>query len=188
MDNQQKTNTWAILALIFAFLLPPVGVVFSIVALVEIGKDNKHKGRGLAIAGLIIGIILTILPILLFMLGLFGAFLFFAALDPSALVPPACSIGAGFECADWSVQQGSVSFTINNYLGTEISAGKVMLENKDCTPSITSWASGQSMTFTCNADTGMKDDIFVSEINLIYSLIDSPFEKTSTGRIVGKVS
>ncbi len=50
----QPTNTIAILALIFALLLGPIGVIFGHIALSQI-KRTGEQGRGLAIAGLVIG-------------------------------------------------------------------------------------------------------------------------------------
>ncbi len=54
---EEKTNVLAILSLIFAFLFPPLGLIFGIIALVQISKDPFQKGKGLAIAGIIISIL-----------------------------------------------------------------------------------------------------------------------------------
>jgi len=61
-----NTNIWAILGLVFGILMPPLGVIFSIVALVQINKTHK-EGKGIAIAGLIIGLFLSIVPMLVIM-------------------------------------------------------------------------------------------------------------------------
>jgi type II secretory pathway pseudopilin PulG len=61
----QKTNTLAIVGLIFSFLAPLIGLILSIIALSDIKK--KHEGgRGLAIAGIVISTIFT----LLFVIGI----------------------------------------------------------------------------------------------------------------------
>jgi hypothetical protein len=52
----QKTNTMAILGLIFAFVFSPLGIVFSAIGLSQI-KKRREGGRGLAIAGLILSIV-----------------------------------------------------------------------------------------------------------------------------------
>jgi hypothetical protein len=62
-----KTNTMAILGLVFAFVFSPLGVVFSAIGLKQI-KQRREGGRGLALAGLIISIISIVLGILLIVL------------------------------------------------------------------------------------------------------------------------
>ena len=55
----QKTNTMAILGLVFAFVFAPLGIVFSALGLKQT-KERNEGGRGLALAGLIVSIIFTI--------------------------------------------------------------------------------------------------------------------------------
>lgn len=52
----------SIVGLVLAFLLPPVGLILSIIAAVKLGKAGAPKG--LAIAGIIVGAVLTILEII----------------------------------------------------------------------------------------------------------------------------
>ena len=59
------TNTMAILALIFGIILAPLGVVFGFIARGQI-KRTGESGDGLALAGIIIGGIFTVLIILYF--------------------------------------------------------------------------------------------------------------------------
>lgn len=58
----QRTNTMAILALIFAFLVAPLGIVFGFVARGQIRRTGEG-GRGLATAGLVLGIVFTVIGI-----------------------------------------------------------------------------------------------------------------------------
>lgn len=69
----EKYNIWAILSLIFAFIFWPLGIVFGIIALMQIKKNPMFKGKGLAIAGLVISIIGAI--ILIVFMGSMFAFL-----------------------------------------------------------------------------------------------------------------
>ena len=69
----QKTNTMAILGLVFAFLFQPLGIIFSAIGLSQI-KKTRENGRGLALAGLILSIVFLIL-------GLVLLFFVFMALD-----------------------------------------------------------------------------------------------------------
>lgn len=72
----QRTNTMAILGLIFAFVFSPLGILFSALGLSQI-KKRREGGRGLAIAGLILSIVFTLLALLAF-------FFIFAAVQEAA--------------------------------------------------------------------------------------------------------
>ena len=58
-QETQKTNVMAIVGFIFAFLLPLVGFILSIIGLVQINKKGQ-KGKGLAIAGIIVSVFVAI--------------------------------------------------------------------------------------------------------------------------------
>lgn len=67
----QKTSTLAIAAFIFSliFFIPTfsiIGLIAGIAAFVHIQKNPKLKGKGLAIAAIIIGLLVTALQIILF--------------------------------------------------------------------------------------------------------------------------
>ncbi len=53
--HQQKTSGLAIGALVGTFLCFPIGVILGIVALVQLSRDPSRKGKGLAIAAIVIG-------------------------------------------------------------------------------------------------------------------------------------
>ena len=72
----QRTNTMAILGLIFAFVFSPLGILFSAIGLSQI-KKRREGGRGLAIAGLLLSMVFTLL-------GLLAAFFVFAAVQEAA--------------------------------------------------------------------------------------------------------
>jgi Domain of unknown function (DUF4190) len=60
----QKTNGMAIAGFVTALACcSPVGIILSAIGLSQIGKDPSQKGKGLATAGLIIGIISLIASI-----------------------------------------------------------------------------------------------------------------------------
>lgn len=58
-QETQKTNAMAIVGFIFAFLLPLIGLILSIIGLVQINKKGQ-KGKGLAIAGIIVSVFVAI--------------------------------------------------------------------------------------------------------------------------------
>jgi hypothetical protein len=65
----QKTNTMAILGLVFAFVFTPLGIIFSAIGLKQI-KERREGGRGIALAGLILSIVFLVIGILLVVLAL----------------------------------------------------------------------------------------------------------------------
>jgi peptidyl-prolyl cis-trans isomerase B (cyclophilin B) len=58
----QSTNALAIVSLVCAFLFAPLGIIFGHISLSQIKKTGE-EGRGLAIAGLVIGYMITVLTI-----------------------------------------------------------------------------------------------------------------------------
>ncbi|CAN5241512.1 hypothetical protein BH11ACT5_BH11ACT5_21060 [soil metagenome] len=54
----RRTNTLSILALVAAFVVSVAGVVLGIIALAQIHR-TREGGRGLAIAAIIIGVLVT---------------------------------------------------------------------------------------------------------------------------------
>jgi hypothetical protein len=67
--GSQKTNIMAILGLIFAFVISPLGIVFSGIGLSQI-KQRRENGRGIALAGLILSIVFTLLGALIVFVAL----------------------------------------------------------------------------------------------------------------------
>lgn len=57
------TNVMAILALVFAFVFAPLGIVFGVIGRRQIDRTGE-SGRGLATAGLVLGIIFTVISVL----------------------------------------------------------------------------------------------------------------------------
>ena len=60
----QRTNVMAILGLVFAFVFSPLGIVFSAIGLSQT-KKRGEGGRGLAITGLVLSIVFTLIGLLL---------------------------------------------------------------------------------------------------------------------------
>ncbi len=66
--QHRPTNGLAIASLVCAFLFAPLGIIFGHISLSQI-KRTGEEGRGLAIAGLIISYLLTVLAILVLVLS-----------------------------------------------------------------------------------------------------------------------
>ena len=65
------TNVFAILGFVFAFIVPPLGIIFSAIGLSKAKQTGKLKG--LAVAGLILSIIFTAIYVIwFFILGAIG--------------------------------------------------------------------------------------------------------------------
>jgi len=62
---QPGTNTMAILALVFAFIFAPVAIVLGVLARKQIRRTGE-QGMGLATAGLVCGIVFTVLTAIWF--------------------------------------------------------------------------------------------------------------------------
>jgi|LakMenE01Jun11ns_1017448.scaffolds.fasta_scaffold8823727_1 peptidyl-prolyl cis-trans isomerase B (cyclophilin B) len=75
----QKTNGMAIAGFVVALVCcSPLGIIFSAIGLNQIEKDPAQGGKGLAIAGLIIGVVGLIGSLILWA---FWGTLFGAAID-----------------------------------------------------------------------------------------------------------
>jgi hypothetical protein len=72
----RPTNTMAILALVMAFVFAPAGLVLGIVARKQI-RQTGEEGDGLALAGIIVGGIVTAIFVFLIVLWIIA----FAALS-----------------------------------------------------------------------------------------------------------
>ena len=76
-------NPVATAALIFAFLVPPIGLALGIVAADEIRRTGQ-RGRGLAVAGIVVGASLCVLVSVAFVGSLLLGALIIAALQSGA--------------------------------------------------------------------------------------------------------
>ena len=63
-----RTNSLAIASLVSAFFFAPLGIVFGHLSLSQIRRSGE-EGRGLAIAGLVIGYVVTVATILALIAG-----------------------------------------------------------------------------------------------------------------------
>jgi hypothetical protein len=79
----QKTNVLAIVGFILAFFVSVAGIIVSAIALRQI-KQTGEGGRGLAIGGVVVGIIVTILYVIIIL---------FSVLVPLLFLGSACSTG-----------------------------------------------------------------------------------------------
>jgi hypothetical protein len=96
----QRWNGLCIAGFVTAFLIPPVGLVLSIIALVQINK-SREKSKGMAIAGIVISVIgtLIIIACIAFVVWFFGFVL-------DHVEPTWCDeYGSGLECRGYDSRQ-----------------------------------------------------------------------------------
>ena len=82
-----RTNTLAIISLVLAFRIDLVAIITGHIALSQI-KRTGEGGRGLALAGLVLGYIGLVLGLFLFVLALIFPFLFLEAFGMDGTFSP----------------------------------------------------------------------------------------------------
>ena len=71
----RSTNGYAIAALVTSLICcSPLGIIFGGVAISQINKNPNEDGKGLAIAGLVIGILGTLIGFIFLILSLYTPF------------------------------------------------------------------------------------------------------------------
>jgi len=136
MENQnqkqnsttKKTNSLAIISFILSivgifiipFLSSIAGFILGIISLNQIKKQNE-SGKGLAVAGIVIGAIgIIIIPLIII-----GIIAFFGVVTPaiinqhSELVQQQCMISSGFSCLESGFSGNQIFLKVQNNLGYE---------------------------------------------------------------------
>ena len=183
--SSNRTNVWAILSIIFAFLCPILGIIFGIIALIQIGKSNMG-GRGIAIAGIVIGAVFTIIPIVLFIIGGFFFLGFIMALVSQAEVN-SCDVGDDFSCTHILVRPNGISLiTLHNNMDKDITQGMLIIED-ECTPNRFDIKAGEDITLTCKGSGGTDGKRYIKKMDLTYVIDDDePVKLNTKGTIVAR--
>jgi hypothetical protein len=178
-----KTNVIAILSLIFAFLFPLAGFILAIIALVQLHKHPEEKGKGLAIAGLVISIVLFLLFILLIFIGMIA---YFGVLNPDTMMPSSCVMPGGFSCVEFRTNaDGNTILGIQNNLGVDLSSVSLSLIS-DCSPQNVPLPNGQIQNFNCKTQPGNIGDRLNSDISVKYTKQGSDFVQSETGSLFSR--
>ena len=79
-NKPNDVNIYAVLSLVFAFLMPVAGIVLGVIGMSD-AKKTGGNGRGLAVAGLTLSIVFIVLAILALVvyLSMFNAILEYAS-------------------------------------------------------------------------------------------------------------
>jgi hypothetical protein len=164
-QQSDHTNSWAIVGFIFAFLFPLLGLIFSIISLSEIKKKNE-KGRGLAIAGIIVSIAFMIILVVVLLILLLAVA---SVTENMQDYLPQCTVdSADFACGKFSSmdEDGTITIMLTNKRGEVQSA--TISTTEPCIPVAKSWRLGETKTFTC---LGSSDDV-ITPIQIAYVLKD----------------
>ena len=168
-----KTSVLAILALVFGIIIPIVGIILGIIALVKIKKDPNLKGKGLAIAGIVIGAVWIFLWFILIL-----PMAYFGVLSPSSVMPTRCIAEPGFYCEDYMVEGNTLTISFINSRGKALEGVSLSGETA-CTPAGVSWANGATLEFTCPISPATDGKKQSYDLELKYMDSGSSIEKTS---------
>ncbi len=124
--EQDRTPALAFIALVLAFLAPPIGAIIGFSAYHNITASQKKEGKNIALAALIIGGVGSILVLPIAVSAIFSATLF--VLPTQEIVPERCDFGGDISCISASAAvDGSLSFEIRNNRQSEITLSQVIV-------------------------------------------------------------
>lgn len=182
-STQQKTSGLAIAALILAIFIPIVGLVLGIIALSQIKNNPNLKGKGLAIAAIIIGSLTVVLAVIIFV----GVSWFLIG-DPANLVANRFQLSAPLVANAMSMDTTGIDIEIRNGAGNSLNITEISVEN--CNPSTTfnQIVNANNLeTFSIPCDSALSSgDRFNGDIIITYKT-ESGTPKQSTGTISGRV-
>lgn len=170
--NIEETNTMALLGFIFSFIFPLLGMVFSIIGIHQIRDHQHQKGRGLAIAGLVISIVLLVLTILY--IAVYVVLFSRVMKDTTAMqsnmtannassarvsFSASCTDGNGFRCRELSSLNDKLAITLENQKGNIVFANMTLAMGTPsslvpqpggwCEPILSNWQLNEKAHFLC---------------------------------------
>ncbi|KTR95311.1 hypothetical protein NS220_06435 [Microbacterium testaceum] len=124
VDYANRTNVVSIFALVLGFLVPIGGIIAGVVGLSQV-KRTGEKGRGLAIAGIIVGSVMTLLTIV-------GVILFFVFVALGAAEEAQSTDDGGFFDPNQNAPTEFLSLQVGQCLD-DVSSGFITSDNLvDC--------------------------------------------------------
>jgi hypothetical protein len=126
-SHSNETNTLAIVGFIFAFFMPLVGFILTIIAIGQI-KKNQQEGKGLAVAGLVISsawmaVLLIWLSMIAIGIGAIATFLpkWDTDLERSSIIHDQVPVSA----MNTPVTDGSFEITVQSFKCGETKVGTI---------------------------------------------------------------
>jgi len=206
---EKKTSGKAIASLVLGIIalllwwVPLLGwvpivlsIIFGFGALKQIKNNSEVEGKGLAIAGIVMGF-LAMVPAVLFVL--IGTMAFFGVLNPNVMVPEKCTMSTGISCKDYAFYgTGAASIAFENNMGKSIQVTDVKVMDYrtgdiKCTTSTLTpieMVNGSEVTFDfqgCNfRDSGKKDKVNL-EIHYYFANTSPEFTQVVNGEVLTEV-
>lgn len=166
----------------FCFCFPSSRIDFQHCKYVKDKEKPNLSGRGLAIAGFIISIVLTIMPLLLILL--IGGIAYFGVIDPASFVPETCEV-RGFMCEDYTIiGENTVRISISS--PNPVASATLELEENACTPMVVDWQSGETKEFTCPIS--IEGDAYIKDMVMTYDFGEGFGAQISSGKLTGQTS
>lgn len=125
--SQTRFSGLAIAGFVLSFFGGLIGVIVSIIAYRRISKNPNLEGKGLALAGIIIGSLATIILIIIVFVG---AMAYFGMPNPNNMIPDSCKISMYLQCNGGpisNVDQNSITFSMANNLDDSIGIESIRL-------------------------------------------------------------
>jgi len=181
-------NKWGVASLVCGILgivIPYIGLILGILAIVFSRKQKKIQPNGLATAGFVLGIIGVVIYTVLFLFMIIGALAYFGNLDPDRFLPDKCAMDPPFACTDFSVQGNALEFTFLNAAGVDLDG--VVVTASGCSPDavVGTITNGESATatFTCATSSGNR---LQTDLVIAYN-DENGLSRTTTGSVQVKV-
>lgn len=190
MEEKQKkdnTNGFAIASLVVAlagFFLMPLSSIAAII-LGAIGlkqiRDKKQEGQGLAIAGIVVGVIELIISLIILL-----AVLSFIGLVGQAFTEEGiCFFDEGVSCAEYDVGPEGVTLRLQNTFTYPLEDVTIIMAGDTCEEewTLSSWNPGETTGFlTANC---APEEYYSGEITISYREADSLLYRQANGVIAG---
>ena len=206
MEPSEKNSGIAIAALVMGILslalgiVPLLGIVLGvagiIVSSIALGKtkNGQRKGKGLAIAGLVMSIVGALT------LGLIGTIAFMGVLSPSHIMPERTVFSAPLIVMESAVvsPNGEVSVSLMNQVGSPVIIKKEASGTDDCAGASVKQVrladgtvlgaqdpvpNGEVFVITFQCDAKKKGDEFSAELTLNYENPSSGLTRSHSGSI-----
>ena len=149
VNATNKTNTLAIIALVMAFVIPLIGIILGFIALGKIKKSGE-KGKGLAIAAIIIPIAVVLLYLGITILLAASGFM-----DFSKVMPERCDSAIDIPCQGTAaIYSDSVIIPLRNEKSSSITLQEYSVDG--CSGEIIFRIGGVEQSLE-NAEIGMRE-------------------------------
>ena len=187
MNN--KIPSIVIIAFVLAFILPIVGLILGIIALNKVNKTEEKTGKGLAIASIVIGAILTPLYFMFI-----GAIAYFGVMNPSTFIPERCVLQTGLNCEIKSIESNNIELELENSFGRElvISEARISYNDNICIDSTEKIIDNNEKTIfnlgNCDLNNLPNRARFDIEIDYYPEEVGEQFKTTANGNFIAQIN